>query len=136
MAAMTEQERQEFVAKRKAAATAVDIETCDIAHIEEDVPHVTYHGNSVGWISIYELPEGKAKALEARIAREREAELACWRAAKERTRYKVVFVNRDGSVEHRIDGTTVRTTPAPEGWNEADGRQESQTVMADDDLPF
>jgi len=27
-------------------------------------------------------------------------------------------------------------TPAPEGWNEADGLQESQTVIADDDLPF
>lgn len=136
MAAMTEQERQEVVAERKAAAASVDIETCDIAHIEEDVPHVTYNGNSVGWISIYELPQAKAIALETRIAREREAELARWRAAKERTRYKVVIVNRDGSVEHRIDGTTVRTTPAPEGWNVADGRQESQTVIADNDLPF
>ena len=137
MSAMTDQERQEFVANRKMAATTVDIETCYIAHIPMDVPHVTYCGNTAGWISIYELPEEKAKALEARIARERETELARERAMKERTRHKVVIVSRDGSIEHRINGTTVRTTPVPEGWNEADGREESLQVIAhDDELPF
>jgi hypothetical protein len=57
-------------------------------------------------------------------------------AARFRTRHKVVIVNRDDSVEHHIDGTTARMTPAPKGWNGADGRQESQTLIADDDLPF
>jgi len=37
LAAMTEQEREELVTKRKAACPP-NIETCDIAHIEEDVP--------------------------------------------------------------------------------------------------
>ena len=121
MSAMTNEERQEF---RKVAATTVDIERCDIVHIPMDVPHVTYSDNTAGWISIYELPEEKAKALEARLAREREAELAREPAMRERTRRKVIIVNRDGSVEHRINETTVRTTPEPEGWNEADGREE------------
>ena len=80
--------KEEFLANRKAAGRVIDVETCEIAQwcveildpygVEPDLPDEMHcvgrttfvrSAESDGWVSVYDLPENKARALYGRIER-------------------------------------------------------------------
>ena len=80
--------KEEFLASREAAGRLIDVETCEIQWwyaqtldpygVERDLPaelrlvgrsYFVRSAESDGWVSLYDLPKDKARALHARIER-------------------------------------------------------------------